>query len=106
MKIEDILKNENLAPFLDALAPYLPALARMAEGEIELFIQSVLRNEWPEADAVAVSAMTSEERDALCAEGASLAFHAAMKQIEDVKVAKEVALRLLIAAGTVAIGLL
>lgn len=103
MNIQELLDDPNIRTIVAEITPYLPALTRMAKEHLNLFINHVIKEEWPEADLMIVRSMTPAERDDLGVEAGALAFAAALQAFNDEKTAKEILLRLLIVAATIAV---
>jgi len=87
-KLVEILRsNPKLAPVLEILEPYLPALERLALEQAEYVtstIAAAIAGEWDRVDEVLVQRMTHEERLALMNKSYQLARAERARQLRNV----------------------
>ena len=104
MNLTDILKDERIQSILSEIVPYVPTLKDMAKEKFDVWVKAVANGDWPAADKMIVAAMTPEQRDTLCLEATRLAISAAVHQLDEEQLAKEVLIKLALAAAMAAAG--
>ena len=88
-----ISDNEDLMGMITVLLPYLPALKRIGKEQVEIIIENILKENWPEVDAVLMAAMTEAELDQMAAESKRISFEAASASFKRNKLAMDVLVR-------------
>ena len=101
-----VSEHPVLAQLVTELAPYAPALARLAKEQIEDLIETIQRKDFYAADLMLARRMTEAEMKALTDEARSRIVDLLARTAADTALLKEIALRAVIAVVTAGIGAL
>jgi hypothetical protein len=101
-----VSEHPVLAQLVAELAPYAPALARMAKEQIEDLVETIQRKDFYAADLMLARQMTEAEMKTLTDEARTRIVDLLARTAADTALLKEIALRAVIALVTVGIGAL